>query len=296
MANRCYWLSCSEAAIYLLIGGDRLQTPNHQRPFTRQLHWAMHGCKRALNGETTGDTGGSCFDTIGTVAVDLAPRAAPGAAQASVALCAVRPGAASGAASLEGTAAGRSDATGIAAEPVVTSAGGLRPAVCQLGNGAIDSAADASLLSGASEPNVGGTPGDVSSDEEMLDSDQGADEEDGDDRDATTEAAGGGGGEGVEGATELIALTASIGSTNSADDFAHRGGALRDMLHYIYRMYVRREPRGRRKARSGGTIFEFAERYPLSTACIQRVRLDRMDVPTIDGSQCPTWSGDPEQN
>ena len=100
----------------------------------------------------------------------------------------------------------------------------------------------------------------------------------------------------MEGATELIALTASTGSTNSADDFAHRGGALRDMPCYIYRMYVRREPRGRRKARSGGNIFEFDEHYPLSTAYIQRVRLDRMNVPTIDGFQCPTWSEDPEQN
>ena len=123
----------------------------------------------------------------------------------------------------------------------MTSAGGPRPAVCQLGNGAIDSAADASLPSGASEPNVGGTPADASSDEDKLDSDQGADEEDGDDRDATTEAAGGGGGEKVEGATELIALTASTGSTNSADDFAHRGGALRDMPYYIYRMYLFQE-------------------------------------------------------
>ena len=53
MANRCYWLSCSEAARYLLTGGDCSQTRNHQRLFARQLHWAMHECKRALNGEAT---------------------------------------------------------------------------------------------------------------------------------------------------------------------------------------------------------------------------------------------------
>jgi len=94
----------------------------------------------------------------------------------------------------------------------------------------------------------------------------------------------------------VIALTASTSSTNSADDFAHRGDALRDMPYYLYRMYVRREPRGHRKARPGCKIFEFDEHYPLFRAYLQRVRLDRMDVPTIDGFQCPTWGEDPEQN
>ena len=51
MANRCYWLSATEVAVHLLTGGDCLQSHQHQRLFTRQLQWALHECKRAMNGE-----------------------------------------------------------------------------------------------------------------------------------------------------------------------------------------------------------------------------------------------------
>ena len=51
MANRCYWLSATEVAVHLLTGGDCLQSHQHQRLFTRQLQWALHECKRTMNGE-----------------------------------------------------------------------------------------------------------------------------------------------------------------------------------------------------------------------------------------------------
>ena len=51
MANRCYWLSATEVAVFLLTGGDCLQTHNNQRLFTRQLQWALQQCKRMLNGD-----------------------------------------------------------------------------------------------------------------------------------------------------------------------------------------------------------------------------------------------------
>ena len=50
MANRCYWLSTAEIAVYLLTGGDTIKSHKFQRVFTRQLQWIVHEAKRILNG------------------------------------------------------------------------------------------------------------------------------------------------------------------------------------------------------------------------------------------------------
>ena len=82
-------------------------------------------------------------------------------------------------------------------------------------------------------------------------------------------------------------------STNAADDFAHRGRQLQNMPFYVYRMYVRRIPK--RKAGSP-TIFAFEPHYALARGYAQEVVLVNINVPTIDGFQCPTVEQDAEQN
>jgi hypothetical protein len=51
MANRCYWLSSAEIAVFVLTGGDTIKTHQPTRIFTRQLQWIIQECKRILNGE-----------------------------------------------------------------------------------------------------------------------------------------------------------------------------------------------------------------------------------------------------
>ena len=50
MANRCFWVSAAELVVHMLTDGDCLQGHRHQRVFSRQLQWAMHQCKRHLDG------------------------------------------------------------------------------------------------------------------------------------------------------------------------------------------------------------------------------------------------------
>ena len=50
MANRCYWLSTAEIAVYLLTGGDTIKSHQFQRVFTRELQWIVHEAKRILKG------------------------------------------------------------------------------------------------------------------------------------------------------------------------------------------------------------------------------------------------------
>ena len=85
-------------------------------------------------------------------------------------------------------------------------------------------------------------------------------------------------------------------STNTADDYAHRGRELGSMPFYVYRMYVRRVRRpGRDRARAPN-IFLFEPHYALASTYAQEVVLQRISVPTIDGFQCPTVEQDAEQN
>ena len=77
-------------------------------------------------------------------------------------------------------------------------------------------------------------------------------------------------------------------STHTADDYAHRGAHLQSMPFYVYRMYVRRVLK-RSKAKDGGArFFAFEEHYVMAHRYEQEVQLARMDIPTIDGFQCPT--------
>ncbi len=85
-------------------------------------------------------------------------------------------------------------------------------------------------------------------------------------------------------------------STNTADDYAHRGPGLQTMPFYVYRMHVRRVPKPSRAKASGPRFFAFEEHYVMAQRYVQEVRVTRMHVPTIDGFQCPTWAQDPEQN
>ena len=101
---------------------------------------------------------------------------------------------------------------------------------------------------------------------------------------------------GHSGAENVVAMSTTTASTNAADDYTHRGKDLLAMPLYFYRMHVVRNLRGHSTAVPGGTIFEFEPQYPLARTYVQKVMLDQMDVPTIDGFQCPTWIQDPEQN
>ena len=53
MANRCYWLSSAEIAVFVLTGGDSISTHRKTRIFTRQLQWIIQECKRILNGDVS---------------------------------------------------------------------------------------------------------------------------------------------------------------------------------------------------------------------------------------------------
>ena len=50
MANRCYWLSSAEIAVFVLTGGDSISTHYKARIFTRQLQWIIQECRKNLNG------------------------------------------------------------------------------------------------------------------------------------------------------------------------------------------------------------------------------------------------------
>ena len=85
-------------------------------------------------------------------------------------------------------------------------------------------------------------------------------------------------------------------STNEADNYAHRGAHLQSMSFYVFRMYVRRVLKRSKAKGLGARFFAFDEHYVMAPRYEQEVKLTRMDVPTIDSFQCPTWVQDPEQN
>jgi len=84
-------------------------------------------------------------------------------------------------------------------------------------------------------------------------------------------------------------------TTNTADDYAHRGRKLWSMPYYVYRMYVHRVPRSSSGGATAPNIFRFENHYVLAKTYVQEVVLNA-HVPTIDGFQCPTVQQDVEQN
>ena len=95
---------------------------------------------------------------------------------------------------------------------------------------------------------------------------------------------------------EIEGVDACTTSTNISDDYAHRGDGLHTMSFYVYRMYVQRILRPGKARTKDSTIFAFEEHYLLSQSYAQQVNLINVNVPTIDGFQCPTWTEDVEQN
>ena len=91
-------------------------------------------------------------------------------------------------------------------------------------------------------------------------------------------------------------IEACTHSTNTSDDYAHRGPKLSSLPLYVYRMYVRRVPKPGRARAMLPTIFFFEPHYALSTSYAQEIVLHNIHVPTIDGFQCPTVEQDAEQN
>ena len=73
MGNRCFWLSAAEVTVHLLTDGDCLQTHTNVSIFTRQLQWAMHQCKRVLNGDPLEERVDPEHLAIQTVSVRVAP-------------------------------------------------------------------------------------------------------------------------------------------------------------------------------------------------------------------------------
>ena len=83
-------------------------------------------------------------------------------------------------------------------------------------------------------------------------------------------------------------------STNTADDYAHRGPELHAMPYYLYRSWIYRVPRSGR----GSTAvrrFSFTPHYVLAHRYEQALKTSQ-DIVTIDGFQCPTVLQDAEQN
>jgi hypothetical protein len=95
---------------------------------------------------------------------------------------------------------------------------------------------------------------------------------------------------------EVIGMDTCTTSTNTSDDFTHRGPQLQTMPLYVYIMYVRRVPSRGVSRVNDPRFFEYEEHYPLANTYIQEVTLHCMNVPTVDGFQCPTWEQDSEQN
>ena len=73
MANRCYWLSSAEIAVFVLTGGDTISTHYNSRIFTRQLQWIIQECKRILNGEASSSADPRLADpaVLGTTALNV---------------------------------------------------------------------------------------------------------------------------------------------------------------------------------------------------------------------------------
>ena len=61
-------------------------------------------------------------------------------------------------------------------------------------------------------------------------------------------------------------------------------------------MFVERIAKPSRARCQSPTIFRFEEHYALAAMCVQEVNLHAINIPTIDGFQCPTWIQDAGQN
>ena len=95
---------------------------------------------------------------------------------------------------------------------------------------------------------------------------------------------------------EIAKVEACTTSTNTSDDYAHRGSKLSTMPFYIYRMCVRRIPRPSQARAAVANAFFFEMHYALANSYVQEVVVHNAHVPTIDGFQCPTVTQDAEQN
>ena len=96
---------------------------------------------------------------------------------------------------------------------------------------------------------------------------------------------------GEEEAAEYEQVTTS---TNTADDYAHRGPELHAMPYYLYRCWVYRVPRSER-TRTQQRRIPFTPHYVLAHRYEQCLKVTQ-DIVTIDGFQCPTVRQDAEQN
>jgi hypothetical protein len=95
---------------------------------------------------------------------------------------------------------------------------------------------------------------------------------------------------------DIDKVEACTTSTNTADDYAHRGSRLLSMPYYVYRMYARRVRKPSRAKMCATNLFPFEPHYTLSRTYVQEVVLSNISVPTVNGFQCPTVRQDAEQN
>ena len=77
-------------------------------------------------------------------------------------------------------------------------------------------------------------------------------------------------------ATEQLTTT-----TNTADDYAHRGPKLASMTYYVYRTHAYRVRRSHKNSLSQRR-FPFDEHYVLSSSYEQCVRSSNFEIPTIN--------------
>ena len=94
---------------------------------------------------------------------------------------------------------------------------------------------------------------------------------------------------------DVVNMFSRTNTANASDDYAHRGPTLHSMPFYVYIAHVRPHARGKPLPRHGQVI-EFEQHYSKFKSYVQVVRLTDINIPTIDGFQCPTWQQDPEQN
>ena len=253
-ANRCYWLSTCEVAIQIITGGDCVQSHKHVRVFTRQLAWAMQECKRYLNGEAR-------------TPEDMR----------SSALAGIRFKASERAAGDD--------------EP-------MEQEVATAGEQAHESGDAPELAEGSAEQEAeeqgevqSGDAPELAEGNAEQDAEQQEEERSGDAPELADGSAERDEGEDEEEAPEYEPVTTS---TNTADDYAHRGPELHAMPFYVYRSWVYRVPRSGQKSTKQRRI-AFTPHYVLAhryEQCLKPIQ----DVVTIDGFQCPTLVQDVEQN
>ena len=94
---------------------------------------------------------------------------------------------------------------------------------------------------------------------------------------------------------DVVNMFSRTNTANTADDYAHRGFTLHAMPFYAYIAHVRPHARGKPLPQNVHVV-EFEQHYSKFKSYVQVVRLTGIDIPTIDGFQCPTWQQDPEQN